>query len=82
MIEKEKRNDIEQAVEWSLTWDVAHPDSSSIIMDHGSQHDDSKLRLWVLCVAAVVEKATIALGRLQKINIEFLTQGSAVGYIS
>lgn len=72
----EKKNDTNE--QSSCFWLGAWP-TPMVINNHG---DDSKLRLWALCVAAMVEKATIASGRLQKITIEFLTQGRTVRYIS
>lgn len=42
--------------------------------------DDSKLRLWVLYVSAMVEKTTVPMARLQRFSIEFLNQARMMQY--
>jgi hypothetical protein len=47
-----------------------------------SPNNESELRLWVLYVAAMVQRATIASERPQNFAIEFLKQARAMRYTS
>lgn len=52
------------------------------INHHNSHNDDLMIRLWVLYVAAMLERATVASARPQKFAIEFLMQARAMRYAS
>lgn len=59
------------------------PDSPQYYQtDSSSNYDESKLRLWVLYVAAMVQRATIASEGPQNFAIEFLEQTCAMRYTS
>jgi hypothetical protein len=55
-------------------------DISQILL--GIPNNESKLRLWVLYVSAMAERATVLTARPQRFSIEFLSQARTMGYKS